>query len=125
MQRLCDVYDAPARNINISQFLEMAGRRVGKTLPIFLAIAGNGLKAFPGMGTLTGALIHAVAYGLIFDSLGRAVTETLAARGSLPAAPALRRFEETLNEDLEARARRLAALALEQAGAERDSDADG
>lgn len=125
VQRLCGVYDAPARDINVSQFLEMASRRVGKTLPIFLAIAGNGLKAFPGVGTLTGGLIHAVAYGLIFDSLGRAVSETLATRGSLPAAPALRRFEETLSEDLEARARRLAALALDQAEAGHNSNADG
>jgi len=77
-------------------------------------VAGNALKAFPGVGTLTGGLVHAVAYGLLFDSLGRAVTETLAARGALPEQVALRTFEEKLSEDVETRARRLAKLAAAQ-----------
>ena len=42
-----------------------------------LAIAGNAFKAFPGVGTISGGVIHAVAYGMIFDSLGRAAAETM------------------------------------------------
>lgn len=113
VRKLCEVYDVPARDIDVNRFLDLAGRRVSKALPLFLAIAGNGLKAFPGVGTLTGGLLHAVAYGLIFDSLGRAVARTLASRGALRTGPALRTFEETLSGDLEARTRRLAKLALE------------
>ena len=45
----------------------------GKALPLSLAVAGNGLKAFPGVGTVAGGLVHAVAYGLIFDALGRSL----------------------------------------------------
>lgn len=114
VQKLCEVYEVPAREIDVKTFLDLAGRRVRKALPLFLAIAGNGLKAFPGVGTLTGGLLHAVAYGMIFDSLGRAVAQTLASRGALRTGPALRIFEETLSGDLEARTRRLAKLALEQ-----------
>ena len=38
--------------------------RAGKALPLSLAVAGNGLKAFPGVGTVAGGIAHAVAYGL-------------------------------------------------------------
>jgi hypothetical protein len=85
---------------------------VNKTVPVLLAVAGNALKAFPGVGTLTGGLVHAVAYGLLFDSLGRAVADTLAARGALPEQVALKSFEEKLREDVEGRARRLARIVL-------------
>jgi GTP-binding protein EngB required for normal cell division len=112
VKELCAVYEVPATKLNIDRFLKLAGRHVGKTLPLTLAVAGNALKAFPGVGTLAGGLAHAVAYGLIFDSLGRAVAETLAARGELPSGPALQRFEESLSENLEARARRFARFAL-------------
>ena len=36
---------------------------------IVLAVAGNALKAFPGLGTLGGGVLHAFAYALIFDSM--------------------------------------------------------
>jgi len=109
---LCEVYQVPARKMDIQQFLTFVSRHVGKTLTLLLAVAGNGLKAFPGLGTVAGGLVHAVAYGLIFDSLGRAVIETLETRGELNAAPAAIMFEEKLGEDLESRARYFAKLAL-------------
>jgi hypothetical protein len=83
-----------------------------------LAIAGNALKAFPGIGTLTGGMLHAVAYGMIFDSLGRAAAQTLASRGELRPYPAAAAFEELLSENLESGAERFARLALS-----RDKDA--
>ncbi len=111
---LCELYEVPAKDIDVEHFLKLAARRGGKTVPLILAVAGNALKAFPGIGTVTGGLAHAVAYGLLFDSLGRAIAQTLDSRGELPTGVTLRTFEETLSEDLEARARSLARLALEK-----------
>jgi hypothetical protein len=114
LRNLAEIYEVPLGGIDLDGFLAHASRRVGKTVPVLLAVAGNALKAFPGVGTLTGGLVHAVAYGLLFDSLGRAVSETLAARGALPEQVALQTFEEKLSEDVETRARRLAKLAAAQ-----------
>ncbi len=116
VQKLCDLYDVPARKVEINRLLELISRRVIKTLPLMLAMVGNGLKAFPGIGTLSGGIVHAIAYGIIFDSLGKAVSDTLATQGTLASAPALRSFEEAVSEDLEARARSLAKLAIAQLG---------
>jgi len=110
---VCAVYEVPARKVDIQEFLTFVTRHVGKTLPLMLAVAGNGLKAFPGIGTVAGGLMHAVAYGLIFDSLGGALIETLETRGELNPAPAALMFEEKLGENLESRARFFAKLALE------------
>ncbi len=79
-----------------------------------MAIAGNALKAFPGLGTISGGLLHAVAYGLIFDSLGRAAAQTLASRGELRPYPAARVFEDLLRENLETGAGRFAQMAIAQ-----------
>ena len=122
VQKLCELYEVPVRKVEISRLLELISRRVIKTLPLVLAVVGNGLKAFPGIGTLTGGIVHAVAYGVIFDSLGKAVSDTLATRGTLASAPALRSFEDALSEDLEARARSLAKLAISQLGHTRKRD---
>ncbi|CAK0766680.1 GTP-binding protein [Gammaproteobacteria bacterium] len=112
LKELCALYEVPVRQIDLQHLLEQSGRHVAKTLPIMLAVAGNGLKAFPGLGTVAGGMLHAVAYGLIFDSLGKAVTHTLEARGELQSAPAVLLFEEKLGEDLESRARKFARMAL-------------
>jgi GTP-binding protein EngB required for normal cell division len=120
VQELCAVYDVSVKEVEIESFLRLAGGRVRKMSALTLAIAGNALKAFPGLGTLTGGLLHAVAYGMIFDSLGRAAAETLASRGELRALPAARAFEEQLSENLEHAAGRFARLALREA---RNTDA--
>ncbi len=120
VQELCAVYDVSVKEVEIESFLRLAGGRVRKMSALTLAIAGNALKAFPGLGTLTGGLLHAVAYGMIFDSLGRAAAETLASRGELRALPAARAFEERMSENLEHAAGRFARLALREA---RDTDA--
>jgi hypothetical protein len=116
LRNLAEVYEVSLGQLDLDHFLGHASRRVGKTVPVLLAVAGNALKAFPGLGTVTGGLVHAIAYGLLFDSLGRAVAETLDTRGALPEQLALRTFEEKLREDLETRARRLAKLAATQLG---------
>ena len=121
VQALCKVYDVPVKEVEIESFLRLAGGKIKKMTAITLAITGNALKAFPGMGTLTGGLIHAVAYGMIFESLGRAAAETLASRGDLRPYPAAKAFEEILNDNLEAGAVRFAKLALAEKGKEEKS----
>ncbi len=115
VQELCALYDVPAREVEVDEFLKLAGGRVRKLSALTLAIAGNALKAFPGLGTLTGGLLHAVAYGMIFDSLGRAAAQTLATRGDLRPLPAARAFEENLSDVLEQGAGRFARLAVREA----------
>ena len=114
IQELCAVYDVSVKEVEIESFLKLAGSRVRKMSALTLAIAGNGLKAFPGLGTLTGGLLHAVAYGMIFDSLGRAAAQTLATRGELRPLPAARAFEETLHDALDQGAGRFARLAAQE-----------
>ncbi len=116
IQGLCKIYDVSVKEVEIESFLRLAGGRVKKMTAITLAITGNALKAFPGIGTLTGGLVHAVAYGMIFESLGRAAALTLASRGDLRPYPAAKAFEELLNDNLEAGAVRFAKLALAEKG---------
>ena len=114
VQELCQLYEVPVKEVQIEEFLKLAGGRLRKFSAITFAIAGNALKAFPGVGTLSGGLLHAVAYGLIFDSLGRAAAQTLASRGELRPYPAVRAFEDLLRENLEKGAGRFAKLAVSQ-----------
>jgi GTP-binding protein EngB required for normal cell division len=114
IQELCALYDVSVKEVQIESFLRLAGGRIRKMSALTLAIAGNAFKAFPGIGTLTGGLLHAVAYGMIFDSLGRAAAQTLSSRGELRPYPAAAAFEELLSENLESGAERFARLALKQ-----------
>ncbi len=116
IKALCEVYGVSVKEVEIESFLRLAGGKVKKLTAITLAIIGNALKAFPGIGTLTGGLIHAIAYGMIFDSLGRAAAETLASRGELRAYPAAKAFEEILSDNFETGAIRFAKLALAEKG---------
>lgn len=112
IRELSTLYDVPVKDIEIEEFLKLAGNRVKNMTALTLAIAGNAFKAFPGVGTISGGVIHAVAYGMIFDSLGRAASETMASRGELRAYPAAKAFEDLLNEHLESGAVRFAKLAV-------------
>jgi len=107
---LCALYEVPAREIDMQRFLNLAGSQVRRNLNLLLALVGNIFKAFPGMGTVVGGMIHAVVYGLVFESLGKAVARSLETRGDLVNGPTLRMFEDNLSEDLESRAKRLAQL---------------
>jgi hypothetical protein len=112
VRALCDLYEVSIRQVDIDKLLDAIKGRIGRSLPLILAIVGNAFKAFPGMGTVAGGLTHAVAYGLLFQSLGWALVETLSSRGKLDTRAASQMFEEKLREDMAARARELAALAL-------------
>ncbi len=113
-QSLCKLYGAAPRDLDIEHFLTLSQSRAGKALPLSLAVAGNGLKAFPGLGTVAGGLVHAVAYGLIFDALGRSLVMTLSRHGQLVPETAAREFEEGINEHIEAGVRQVAKIALDQ-----------
>lgn len=113
-QELCKLFDATPRDLDVEEFLSLGQSRVGRALPLSLAVAGNGLKAFPGLGTVAGGLVHAVAYGLIFDALGRSLVMTLARHSELDPEAAAKHFEESISEHLEAGVGRIAKLALEE-----------
>ena len=114
VQELCQLYEVSVKEVQIESFLKLAGGKLRNMSAITMAIAGNAFKAFPGIGTLSGGLLHAVAYGLIFDSLGRAAAQTLSSRGELRPYPAAQAFEELLRENLESGAGRFAQLAISQ-----------
>jgi len=114
VKALCALYNVPVRQLDIDKLLEFSGSQMKKSAPLLLAVAGNGMKAFPGIGTVTGGLTHAVAYGLIFDALGNAINKTLQQRGQLKPAPVAITFKEMLSEDLEARAKLFAKLVLDR-----------
>ena len=113
-QELCKLYGAAPRDLDIEEFLNLSQSRVGRALPLTLAVAGNGLKAFPGLGTVAGGFVHAVAYGLIFDALGRSLVMTLTKYGELKPDIAAKEFEEGISEHVEAGVKRIARMALEE-----------
>jgi len=112
-KEICKLYGAAPRDLDIEEFLNLSQSRVGRALPLSLAVAGNGLKAFPGIGTVAGGLVHAVAYGLIFDALGRSLVLTLNKHGELLPDKAAQDFEEGISEHIEAGVRRVAKMAVE------------
>lgn len=112
VKELCALYEVSPGKIDLDRLLLSVDFKVKKITPLILAAAGNVLKAFPGIGTVAGGALHAVVYGLIFQSLGRAIAQTLEDRGSLTSAPMLQRFEADLGENLESRALDLAKEAL-------------
>lgn len=114
VQELCKLYDTPVNQLDIDQFLNVSQGQLQKSIPLLLAVAGNALKAFPGIGTVAGGLVHAVAYGIIFDALGHSVAHTLEQRGAFKAAPAVATFQEMLSGNLEERTKTFARLVIEQ-----------
>jgi len=112
IRELSDLYGVPVKEIQIESFLDLAGGKIRNMTALTLAIAGNALKAFPGLGTISGGVIHAIAYGMIFDSLGKAVAETMASRGELRPYPAAEAFEDLLHDHLESGAVRFAKMAV-------------
>ncbi len=120
VRKLCEIHDVPAREVDIQRFLDFAQGFVGRALPLMLAVAGNALKAFPGVGTVAGGLAHAVAYGMIFDALGKGLSKSLEECGGLQPATAARHFRENLGEDIRDRTLAMARLAMEARGERKD-----
>lgn len=113
VRELAALYSVPIKTLDLDAFLERAALTVRTATTVVLAIAGNAAKAFPGFGTLGGGVLHAVAYGLIFDSLGRAVAATLAEQQRFDQECATDSLRELLANDTTERLRRLAGIALD------------
>ncbi|MEW8507930.1 MAG: Era-like GTP-binding protein [Candidatus Thiodiazotropha sp.] len=114
VKTLAALYEVKAKQVDVEHFIDLASQNLGKRMTLVLAMSGNVLKAFPGVGTVTGGLMHAVAYGLIFEGLGKAVLKTLEESGALQTHQALDYFEEVMSGDLEGRAKYFARLAVEE-----------
>lgn len=114
VKQLTSLYDTKASKLDTELLLKLVQQHVGRAHTLILAVAGNGLKAFPGVGTLAGGAMHAVAYGMIFRTLGRALADSLSTRGEFHPRQTAKQFEETLGEDLESSARNLARVVIEQ-----------
>ena len=116
MNQLCQLFERPVKDIDLDRFLALAGGRVSKTTSVILAVAGNALKAFPGVGTIAGGIVHAIAYGMIFDSLGRAAANCLAEGPDWNSKEVAQQFETILLDNMETRAGHFARLAISQIG---------
>ena len=112
VRELSKLYDVPLRDIDIDAFLAQVKLTVRTSASLVLAIAGNAAKAFPGLGTLGGGVLHAIAYGLVFDSLGRAVATTLRERHALDRDAANSALSRLLTDTSTERLRRIARYAL-------------
>lgn len=110
---LAELYAVKVSEVQIEDFIQQARLTLRTGSSIVLAVAGNALKAFPGLGTLGGGVLHAFAYALIFDSMGRALAASLAERQSLDQDDAGARLKELLAEAGGNRLRQLAALTMD------------
>jgi uncharacterized protein len=114
VRALTQLYEVKVREADLERLVTLASEHLGQRMTLLLALTGNVLKAFPGVGTVTGGLMHAVAYSMIFEGLGKAVARTLQEDGTLKTRQALDYFEETISGNLEGRAKYFARLALEE-----------
>jgi GTP-binding protein EngB required for normal cell division len=110
---LAELYGVKVSDVQIEDFVQQAKLTLRTGSSIVLAVAGNALKAFPGLGTLGGGVLHAFAYALIFDSMGRALAASLAERHSLDQDDAGARLKELLADAGGTRLRQLATLTME------------
>jgi GTP-binding protein EngB required for normal cell division len=110
---LAELYGVKVSEVQVEDFVQQAKLTLRTGSSIVLAIAGNALKAFPGLGTLGGGVLHAFAYALIFDSMGRALAASLAERRTLDQRDAGERLKELLADTGGTRLRQLATLTME------------
>ncbi len=120
-RELAALYEVRVSDVQIEDFVQQARLTLRTGSSIVLAIAGNALKAFPGLGTLSGGVLHAFAYALIFDSMGRALAGSLAERKALDHDDASARLKTLLSDTGSARIRQLATLTMDTLR-ERDED---
>jgi hypothetical protein len=110
---LAELYGVKVSDVQIEDFVQQARLTLRTGSSIVLAVAGNALKAFPGLGTLGGGVLHAFAYALIFDSMGRALAASLAERQALDQDDAGARLKELLADAGSSRLRQLATLTID------------
>lgn len=112
---LCNVYDVNVKAVDLEGTLSMLNDKMKKEMAFFLALTGNVLKAFPGVGTVAGGAAHAVAYGLIFESVGRAMTACLEKYNGINETHLENELQGQITHNLEQRAVQMAkAVILKQ-----------
>ena len=112
VRELCQLYDVQVNQLQVDEVLKSAGGKLRTSTSLVLAVAGNALKAFPGVGTAAGGIMHAVAYGMIFNSLGKAVMNSVSTQGRLDIEQTKQTFEENLLGSSKELAKDLAKMAL-------------
>ncbi len=112
VRELCQLYDVQVNQLQVDEVLKSAGGKLRTSTSLVLAVAGNALKAFPGIGTAAGGIMHAVAYGMIFNSLGKAVMLSVSTQGRLDTEQTKQSFEENLLGSSKELAKDLAKMAL-------------
>jgi len=110
---LAELYGVKVSEVQIEDFVQQAKLTLRTGSSIVLAVAGNAMKAFPGLGTLGGGVLHAFAYALIFDSMGHALAASLAERQTLDQNDAGARLKALLADAGGTRLRQLATLTME------------
>lgn len=115
VRELARIHGIAVREIDIDALLARIGLTIRSTSALVLAITGNALKAFPGLGTLGGGMLHAIAYGLVFDSLGHALAATLAERATLDPDDIETRLRALLSTPPRERIERIARIAVDGA----------
>ncbi len=113
VRELARIHEVPVRELEIESMVSRLGLTVRNTAAVVLAIAGNAFKAFPGLGTLGGGVLHAIAYGLVFDSVGHALAATLAERAEFDAEEIERKVRMMLTEPARDRMERVARLVID------------
>jgi uncharacterized protein len=101
VRSLTELYGMSMTKLDIDDLLKLLGGKLKGSITLLLAIAGNAAKAFPGLGTLGGGALHAMAYGLLFESVGKALLECLDrqlldARGGIDRLTLLSRLQSEL-----------------------------
>jgi GTP-binding protein EngB required for normal cell division len=124
VRELARIHGVPVRELDVESLLTRLGLSVRNTTAIVLAIAGNALKAFPGLGTLGGGALHAIAYGLAFDSVGRAVAMTLAEHARLDHDTAEQSIRDLLAQPSRDRIERVAKLVVHSLRGDAESSRD-
>jgi len=112
VQNICQLYEISPKAMEIDQLIRMTGGKLKTSVSLVLAVAGNALKSFPGLGTAAGGVTHAVSYGMIFNALGHAVLESVSTLGVLDAQATQQKFEENLLGPAQTLAKDLAKMAL-------------
>ncbi len=111
---LSNLYQVPARKVDVDLLLKLVQQHVRTHITLLLAVAGNALKAFPGVGTLAGGILHAIAYGFLFETLGKSLAKSLHSRGELHPLQVASQFEDNLGENIKASAGFYTKLALKE-----------
>ncbi len=111
-KELCKLYEVDVKSVDLEGTLAMLNDKMRKELAVILALLGNVFKAFPGVGTVAGGAMHAVAYGLIFESVGKALVACLEKYHGIDQQYLSAEIEEQIRDNVETRAISMAKAVL-------------